>query len=1017
MMKRLGSLTVVFLLFTLTSTCTVRNEEEPTSSPLAKRGISVILGDTSGKFSIRLAGESDLLIYVRLETEDQVRQVRSAVDEAGYYGNRIWVDQGEPGRISLADNLADVILTVGQKNCPVSDAEIIRVLCPGGIARINGRKISKELPKGTDDWSHPYHGPDNNPQSDDLLAKAPYITQFLAEPYYAPLTQVAVTSSGRLFKAFGNIAFHEREEALLNSLVAFNGFNGTMLWRRHLTPGVMIHRNTMIATPDVLYVGDDKSCKLIDTATGRLIDEIIPDVELAGGTFWKWMGMENGVLFALIGEQEQKEPVIRQRRRDHGWPWDPLSKGFNQPENPWGFGRNLLAIDPDTKEILWAHREEEQAIDSRALCMKNGRIYIYRHGAYLACLDAADGKTIWRKTPENDSSLFEAIGPSLDRQGWETNWRTTAYLKCSDEALYFAGPSIGKLLAVSARDGHILWEHPYSNFQLVLREDGLYGISGQVDNHSSIRFDPLTGEILAEIDTRRRACTRPNGSVDAVFYRAEGGSNRLDVRSQKAQWISPMRAQCHDGVTIANGLLYWWPSVCDCQNTLYGLTCLAPAGDFEFNRNATEEERLETGSGDLQNLVSVNADPDDWPTFRANNRGTVTTRAAVPENHSRLWWYDPETGFTPTAPIAVGGIAFLGGSDGIVRAIDMDTGALKWKAYTGGAIRFPPVFWKDRLFVGSGDGFVYTFEAAGGRLLWRFRAAPVERRIPVYGSLSSTWPVAGGVVVEDGIVYAAAGIVNYDGVHVYALNAEDGSIVWQNNRSGHLKPDSRTGVSVQGHMLIQNGKLYLAGGTSLSPAIYDLSDGRCLNDLKPLDLVGSTAIRGQELFAIGDQVVAGGKPLYAHPDFPVWDPTVFNKMLHTSADRIDIIWLNSRKLLAYNPISKAVLNRSVGPTPTEPVYMIPGWGKLDTSQKPRWEYECGQVAAIARSKNAVLVAGIRELGSPTVEAVDIQTGEPFWKWGIQLPGLPVPWGMAIDGKGRIVLTLREGHVLCFGSGA
>jgi outer membrane protein assembly factor BamB len=58
---------------------------------------------------------------------------------------------------------------------------------------------------------------------------------------------------------------------------------------------------------------------------------------------------------------------------------------------------------------------------------------------------------------------------------------------------------------------------------------------------------------------------------------------------------------------------------------------------------------------------------------------------------------------------------------------------------------------------GLADGFVYATEAATGRPLWRFRAAPAERKIPVYGSLSSTWPVAGGVLVEKGVAYAAAG--------------------------------------------------------------------------------------------------------------------------------------------------------------------------------------------------------------------------------------------------------------------
>ena len=1013
-MKRFGFLAWALGCCFLVFSCFNQDHTGVIGSPASSRGIAVVLGDTSGEFCLRLAQETEQLIYLQLEKQEDVAAVRRKIDAAGYYGSRIWVEKGSHDHLYLADNLADAVLTPENQRVEVSVSEIKRVLVPGGTAFVNGERFSKPFPPDTDDWSHPYHGPDNNPQSEDQLARAPYLTQFLAEPYYGPLTQVAVASEGRLFKAFGNIAFHEREEALLNSLVAFNGFNGTMLWRRHLTPGVMIHRNTMIATPDVLYVGDDKSCKLIDTATGRLIREIIPDPSVAGGAFWKWMALENGVLYALIGEQEQKDPVVRQRRQAHGWPWDPLSKGFNQPENPWGFGRNLLAIDPSSGAVLWNHREKE-AIDSRALCMKNGRIFIYRHASYLACLEARSGETVWRKTPGSDPALFETIGPALDRQDWRTNWRTAAYLKCSDDALYFAGPSIGKLLAVSAKDGHVMWEHPYNNFQLVLREDGLYGISGQIDNHKSLRFDPITGEILAEIDTHRRGCTRPNGAVDAIFYRANGGSTRLDISSQKPQWISPMRAQCHDSVTVANGLLYWWPSVCDCQNTLYGLTSLRPAGDFKFNRKADESERLEAGDGDITQVASLQENAGDWPTFRANNRGTVTVDVEIADRSKRLWWYNPDTGFTPTPPIVAAGIAFLGGSDGIVRAFDMDSGTLRWKAYTGGIIRFPPTFWESRLFVGSGDGFVYAFEAATGRLLWRFRAAPVERRIPVYGTLSSTWPVAGGVLVEDGIAYAAAGILNYDGVHVYALDAISGSIVWQNNRSGHLNEVSRTGVSVQGHMLIHNRKLYLAGGTSVSPAIYDLATGKCLNDPAQLELIGSTAIRGQELFVIGDQVVAGGQPLYGHPEYPVYDPSVFNKMLHTSAYGKDVIWLNGQKVLAYNPISKAVLNSSVASTPTEPAFMLPGFEGLDIRQQPLWEFEGGQVTAVARTKNAFLVAGFG--GSPGLVAIDIQTGKPFRGWQISLHALSVPWGLAVDGEGRIVVTMKDGAVICFGSGS
>ncbi|MGD8500139.1 MAG: PQQ-binding-like beta-propeller repeat protein, partial [Phycisphaerales bacterium] len=600
-------------------------------------GICVVLGDANCELALQLAQQSELLIYLQLPRAEDVQAACRIADEAKLYGTRLFIQKGASTRLHLADNLVDALIVVGDRT-DIAEAEALRVLRPGAKALLGSKVLLKPFPAGVDDWSHPYHGPDNNPQSEDRVILAPYLTQFLAEPRYAPVPQVAVASAGRVFKAFGHVAFKKREEPFLNKLVAFNGYNGTILWERDLTEGVMIHRNTMIATPTTLYIGDDKCCKLIDTTTGRLKDEIVPPVERAGGTFWKWMALENGVLYALMGQQEQRDPTKQWRREHHGWPWNPISKGFNQPDgiedsraaylaHPWGFGGNVLAIDPKSKEVLWSYREDEP-VDSRAMCMKNGRIYIFRFGAYLACLDAKTGRVLWRKTPDDAPRLFEALGLYSNRQDWRTNWRTTCYLKCSDEALYFSGPQVGKLLAVSTKDGSVLWENPYNNFQLVLRGDGLYGLSGQNDVGSpSMKFDPLTGEVLAELKTGRRACTRPTGSFDAILYRANGGSTRLDVASGRPELVSPMRPPCHDGVTIANGLLYWWPSVCDCQLTLYGITSLAPAGDFDFASRATEAQRLEKAATDPTKVAGLPVSEVDWPTFRADNTCSATTKA------------------------------------------------------------------------------------------------------------------------------------------------------------------------------------------------------------------------------------------------------------------------------------------------------------------------------------------------------------------------------------------------------
>jgi outer membrane protein assembly factor BamB len=1026
---RMPLLTTVAALVVLGPVVSLAGQTEPILEKVGvTKGICVVLGDTRGEIALELARRSEMLIYVQLPRAQDVETARRLVDEAGFYGTRITIEEGKAAQLHLADNLADAVVALGG-SVDVPQEEVLRVLRPQGKARLGDRVLTKPVPEGVDDWSHPYHGPDNNPQSRDRIIRGPYLTQFLAEPRYAPVPQVAVASAGRVFKAFGHVAFKKREEPYLNKLVAFNGYNGTMLWQRDLTAGIMVHRNTFVATPTTLYVGDDKSCKLIDTESGQLKGEIVPPLDIAGGTFWKWMAVENGVLYALIGEQEQMDPTMRWGLEKHGWPWSPISKGFNDPDrikdsgqayvaHPWGFGGSVLAIDPQTKEVLW-HYHEAEPIDSRAMCMKNGRIYAFRFGRFLTCLDAKNGNVLWRKTPDSALDLFKAVGPYSNRQGAAWNWRTTAYLKCSDEALYFAGPQVDRLVAVSTRDGRVLWQNPYNNFQLIIREDALYGIAGQNDQGNLTKeFDPLTGQVLAEFRTGRRACTRPTGALDAIFYRARGGSTRFDLASGEPQLLSPMRPPCHDGVTIANGLLYWWPSVCDCQLTLYGITCLAPARGFHFQSRATEAERLETNSTGLLAATGSSESSSDWPTFRANNTRSATSTATIPFEADLLWQTASEKGAPAhgpalTVPVIAGDVVYTAGADGTVRALNGATGKLLWKAYTGGAIRLPPTIWQGRVFVGSGDGSVYAFAARTGQLLWRFRVAPAQRKIPVYGSLLSTWPAAGGVLVEEGVAYAAAGIVNYDGTYVYALDAATGRIRWQNNSSGHLDPAARSGVSVQGHLLLHNHKLYLAGGNAVSPAVYDAGDGRCLNDPKSVQRITQNNVlltqspRGWELSLLADQVVAFGRPFYADPQYEVYDPSVFDRVFLTSVSGRDIAWVGTqgrKQVLCFEGIDREALRQRVL-NPRDP--LVVNWAGLGVNKKPVWSYDCADSVAIAVCTNAVIVAQ-----KSKVVALSVEDGRPLWSHGV--PSSPVDWGLAVSRDGRVILVLDDGRILCLG---
>ncbi len=949
------------------------------------RGICVVLGDPAA--ALELARASEMLVYVQAPDAKQIEDTRRAADAAGLLGQRLFVQQGPWSRLHLADNLADAILVRGD-TVTTPREELLRVLRPEG--KLLGAKadVVKPFPEGMDDWSHPYHGPDNNPQSRDRLARAPYLTHFTAEPWYSPMPLVTVTAGGRLFKAFGHIAVKEREWPWLNSLVAQNAFNGTVLWKRPLTEGFMIHRNTLIATPTTLYVGDNRACKLIDAATGEIKDEIVLPKDLGDGPAWKWMALVDGTLYALVGKEEEADPTIKGTRMARGWPWagTALGKGYNSKTYPWGFGNTLLALDLATRKVLWKHREEE-LLDTRATCLAAGRLFFSSHPKFLGALDAATGKVLWKTS---DPDLFRAIGDHKFAQNPNEGFSSTAYVKANDKGLYFAGPTRNNLVGVSAADGRLLWQvEKRGNSQLVLRDEGLYAMSPG----GSSRHDYLTGQVLANLGHRVN-CTRATGSVDSIFVRGgRDGTLRYDLAgSKEAQHICPMRPSCQDGVLVSYGHLYWGPWMCDCNLTLVGVVSLAPAGTFDFAGKVNEAERLVTV--DATPLADLPIHHADWPTLRANNRRTAFSQATIPEKTALQWSYTPKTATAATAPVAAGGLVFVGGADGAVRALDARTGAMRWTTYTGGALTYPPSVTQHRVFVGSGDGWVYALEVQSGRQLWRFRAAPTERTIPVYGTLRSTWPVGSGVLVAGGVVYFAAGIANYDGTHVYALDAATGKLRWHNHTSGTLHAPTSAGVSVNGHLLMHNGQLHLAGGNMVAVASYDLTDGKCVTD--PLAPQSHTQFRaGSDLFVVGDKVTVSGAPLYS--------PTGDYRMVSDA--------------VLQTPVGDVVVY--LGPHNSTVALTEPGAG-AKPKPKARWSAKAvSRVFGLAVTSKVVLVAGSHDparQGGPTTAsllALSVDDGRTLWQHA--LPGLPASWGLAVDRDGRAVVTLQDGRVLCFGA--
>ena len=242
----------------------------------------------------------------------------------------------------------------------------------------------------------------------------------------------------------------------------------------------------------------------------------------------------------------------------------------------------------------------------------------------------------------------------------------------------------------------------------------------------------------------------------------------------------------------------------------------------------------------------------DWPAYRHDLARSGVTQEALAAPLHRQWvhaaahaprpaWPEPgrelnRLAFDCAYDVTVAkGLAYFGSSaDHKVYAIDLGTGRERWSFFTEGPVRFAPTIEASRLFVASDDGRLYCLSAADGKLLWRFDGGPRQEKIMGNGRMISRWPLRAGVGVEDGVVYVTAGMWPSEGVYVYALRAEDGTILWENATSGmsyvrqpHPGSFSMTGVAPQGYVLGRDGRIFVPTGRNV-PAAYDRETGKLL---------------------------------------------------------------------------------------------------------------------------------------------------------------------------------------------
>jgi outer membrane protein assembly factor BamB len=312
-------------------------------------------------------------------------------------------------------------------------------------------------------------------------------------------------------------------------------------------------------------------------------------------------------------------------------------------------------------------------------------------------------------------------------------------------------------------------------------------------------------------------CGPLSTSRDWMFGQAGGVANRLNPSFQSYPYSST-KVDCSVPTIISNGMALFPSSGCGCPDLHRGFIGAVPAGTFQFDRQAVESERLQTGPalGAITSTLTPGA--ADWWTHRANVSRTGMVPVALPTTGlQQMWKYTPAVRYDTTTldvgrdfraeqeatpAVSIGNRVFFAGSDGYVRCIE--DGATVWSFATGSRVYATPTVTGGCVFVGSADGYAYCLDAA------------------------------------------------------------DGDLVWQNNTCGPIyDATARRGFTPSGYMTIVGSKLWVRAHKGRD-GIFDLNTG--VMDSLPAVLAGRNGgptVRGRDIGVIDNtHIIHGGRLLY-----------------------------------------------------------------------------------------------------------------------------------------------------------
>lgn len=759
-----------------------------------KGGLIVHAGCGDGKLTAALCAGAPYLVHGLDADAKNVDSAREHIRALGLYG-KVTVAQWNGKALPYADNLVN--LFVAEDAAQPAPAEVMRVLAPNGVAYLkqNGKwnKTVKPRAKEIDEWTHFLHGPDNNAVAKDSLVASPRHLQWFADPMWTrshdTLSSISavVSAHGRIFSIVdeGSIAAVALPPKW--TLVARDAFNGVLLWKRAIDPweghlrgfrsGPTELPRRLVAIGERVFVtlGVGKPVTALDAATGQTV------LTFAGTENALEIICHAGVLLTVVGDR------IPDNTGGAAMPSSPKQIWSNWPvfeEKPPR--KSVLAFNADSGAPLWRKADDETVKLMPTTLAASGTRVFFHNPQKLVALDLKSGKPLWRA----ERALAE------NRPSWSAPTLVVSgdVVLCGDRGAgrpprNAKGPGLlgwivnssggasppGEVVAYSAADGKKLWssacKESYNSPPDLLVVDGLVWTGNLVKSAEpgiTQGLDLLTGKVARQrpadkeqfkLGMGHHRCYR-NKATEKYLVLGRDGTEFIDVATGKGEPNSWVRGSCQYGVMPCNGLLYEPPHSCAChiETKLNGYNALA-AQRAASAVQLTEADRLEKGPAyaELAGLKAPASSPQDWPTYRHDAARSGRAAAEITPTPARLWSTPLKAGRL-SSPVVAGGKIFVACIDAnSVCALDAATGQPAWNFVADARVDSPPTIHEGLVLFGCADGRVYCVRASDGKLAWRYLVAPEDRRIVACGQLESAWPIHGSVLVQDGIVFAAAG--------------------------------------------------------------------------------------------------------------------------------------------------------------------------------------------------------------------------------------------------------------------